>query len=158
MRVPASGPSATAPKASGSAEGTTRGNASRGMPNFASVGSCHVSVCRSMSMVRAALVTSVTWTAPAVRRCASHASTVPNRASPSAAAAATAGTLSRSQRIFTPEKYVLMGRPQMARKWSLSPNSRSRSSHSCAVRVSSHTTALCRGAPVEARHATVVSR
>ena len=60
MRVPASDPGTTTPNASGWAEGTTWGNASRGMPNFASVGWCHVSVCISMSMVRAALVTSVT--------------------------------------------------------------------------------------------------
>ena len=65
------------------------------------------SVRRSISIVRLALVTSVTCTPPSrppVRFQITHVSMVPKIASPRSAAARTPSTLSRIQRSFPPEK------------------------------------------------------
>jgi len=111
-----------------------------------------------MSIVRLALVQSVTNRAPFVSLHVSHVSTVPMRREPVFAAAFASAQLSNSQRIFVPAKYVLIGKPQVSRSASLPPRSRSRSAQICDVRVSSHTMALCSGFPDSASHATTVSR
>jgi len=62
---------------------------------------------KSISIVREAFVTSVTWTPPCgppVRFQTSQASTVPKRASPRSAAERRPGTFSSSQASFGPEK------------------------------------------------------
>mmetsp|Transcript_1349 Transcript_1349/g.5497 ORF Transcript_1349/g.5497 Transcript_1349/m.5497 type:complete len:250 (+) Transcript_1349:415-1164(+) len=101
--TPFRAPSAMTPYSS--AHDTMRGRESIGTPNFTAVGSCQVWVRRSMSMVRDALVASVTCVpAEPVSLCSSQLSMVPKARSFSAAAALTASRLSRSQRIFTPEK------------------------------------------------------
>jgi hypothetical protein len=79
--------------------------------------------------------------------------TAPAAAAAAAAASFTAGALSSSQRIFMALKYVLMGKPEVARKCSLLSNSATSASHSALVRVSSHTTALCSGLPEVRSHA-----
>ncbi len=89
------------------------GSIEAGTPIAWSIGSLHCSVSRSISMVRLAFVTSVTCSPVSFQM--THESIVPNRAVPAAAAAATAGTLSISQRIFGPEKYVASGNPVMSR-------------------------------------------
>ena len=58
----------------------------------------------SKSMVREALVTSVTWTAPPVSFQRSQVSTVPKRISPRSAFSWAPSTWSRSHRILVAEK------------------------------------------------------
>mmetsp|Transcript_544 Transcript_544/g.1208 ORF Transcript_544/g.1208 Transcript_544/m.1208 type:complete len:347 (+) Transcript_544:148-1188(+) len=105
MGTPASAPARTVPYTS--ALLTMRGSRLGGMRRLCTVGSCQARVFRSMRSVREAFVTSITcappW-APPVSMYMSHVSTVPNRARPSSAADFTWGTLSRSQRSFTPLK------------------------------------------------------
>mmetsp|Transcript_11761 Transcript_11761/g.50391 ORF Transcript_11761/g.50391 Transcript_11761/m.50391 type:complete len:391 (-) Transcript_11761:347-1519(-) len=156
--TPASAPSAIFPNASGSAQETISGRTSSGTPSFKLASASHASVRRFMSIVRLALVQSVTKRAPFVKRHTSQVSTVPIRKDPVRAAAFAAAQCSSSQRILVPAKYVLMGRPQVFRSASLPPRSRSRSEQICAVRVSSHTMALWSGFPDSASHATTVSR
>ncbi len=72
-----------------------------------SAGSCQSSVSRSISSVRLALVTSVTWmppSVPPVRFHSTHVSVVPNSSSPFSARSRAPSTLSSSQVIFGPEK------------------------------------------------------
>ena len=94
---------------------------------------------------------------PPVRFQISQVSMLPNSRSPESARSAAPSTLSRSQRIFGPEKYVASGRPTFSwkRAW---PPSREYSSTSLSVRVSCHTIALWIGSPVVRSHTTVVSR
>ena len=78
-----------------------------GMPISAAMSGAHASVSRSISMVRDALVTSVTCTppsAPPVRFHTSQLSIVPNASSPASARARAPSTLSSSQRTFGPAK------------------------------------------------------
>ena len=85
-----------------------------GMPISAAMSASQESVSRSMSMVREALVTSVTCTPPStppVMFHSTHASVLPNASWPASALARAPSTLSRIQRIFGPEKYVARGRP-----------------------------------------------
>ena len=56
------------------------------------------------SMVRDALLTSVTWTCPLVSFQISHESTVPNASLPASARARAPGTLSRIHATLVPEK------------------------------------------------------
>ena len=55
-------------------------------------------------MVRLALVTSVTWTAPPVSFHTSHVSTVPNSSLPASARSRAPGTWSRIHLILVAEK------------------------------------------------------
>ncbi len=67
----------------------------------------HWSVCRFISIVRPALVTSVTCTPPSVPPVSfqiSQESTVPKAISPASARARSPGTLSSSQATLGPEK------------------------------------------------------
>ena len=83
------------------------GSIGRGTPNSASSSSSQSSVARSMSMVRLALVGSVTCTPPStppVRCHSSQVSMVPNSASPRSAAARTPSTFSRIHCSLPPEK------------------------------------------------------
>jgi hypothetical protein len=81
---------------------TTSGSADRGTPNSSQSPSSHVAPASGSSSVRLAL--------PASDKCApvslkvSHDSIVPNARRSAAAAAATAGSLSSSQRILVAEK------------------------------------------------------
>ena len=86
----------------------------RGMPKIFSSSSSQSSVRRSISIVRLALVTSVTCAPPSrppVRFQITQVSMLPNTASPRAAASRTPSTLSRIHWILAPEKYVAGGRP-----------------------------------------------
>ena len=71
-----------------------------GMPNSRSSSSSHCSVWMLNSIVREALLTSVTWRAPPVSFQTSQVSTVPNASLPASARARAPGTLSRIQRIL----------------------------------------------------------
>ncbi len=136
------------------------GRIARGTPMAASSSSSQASDARSISIVRLALVTSVTWTPPVgppVRFQMHHESIVPTSSRPSSSAARTPGTLSSIQRIFGPAKYVASGSPVRERKRS-GPSSRARSATSRSVRVSCQTIALPMGSPVVRSQATVVSR
>jgi hypothetical protein len=89
-----------------------------GMPISPAMSASQASVSRSISIVREALVTSVTCTpppAPPVRFHSNHVSTVPNTASPWSAAARTPSTLSRIHWALAAEKYVAGGRPAFRR-------------------------------------------
>ena len=86
---------------------TIAGSIERGMPNTSSSSSDQSSVARSISSVRLALVTSVTWMPPRVspvRFQISHVSGVPNRRCPASASARAPGTLSRIHAILEAEK------------------------------------------------------
>ena len=102
-----------------SEEDLISGSIDSGMPMSAAIVSSQASVRRSISIVRLALVTSVTCTppfsAPPVRFHSSQVSVLPNSRSPaSARSRALPSTLSRIQRIFGPEKYVASGSPTFA--------------------------------------------
>lgn len=71
-----------------------------GMPNSLSSSSSHCSVWMLKSIVREALLTSVTCTSPRVRRQMSHESTVPNISLPFSARSLAPATLSRIHLIF----------------------------------------------------------
>jgi len=78
-----------------------------GTPMIAQISASQSSVSRFISMVRLALVTSVTCAPPSgppVRFQISQVSMLPNSASPRPAASRRPGTLSSSQRILGPEK------------------------------------------------------
>ncbi len=110
--------------------------------------------------MRLAFVTSVTCTpplGPPVRFQITHVSMLPNSSSPASARARAPSTLSRSHRIFGPEKYVAIGRPVLGRNRSWPPSAMS-SSQILSVRVSCQTSALWIGTPVALSHTTVVSR
>src|SRR5213595_1992916 len=77
----------------------TAGNTVRGTPN---------------SIVRDALLGSVTCTRPPVRFHTSHESTVPNASLPAFALARAPGTLRSSHSSLVPEKYASTTRPVFA--------------------------------------------
>ena len=88
-------------------DGTISGSIDRGMPNTASSSSDHASVSRSISSVRLAFVTSVTWMPPRVspvRFQMSQVSGVPNSRCPASASARAPGMFSRIQAILDAEK------------------------------------------------------
>ena len=74
------------------------------MSSAASKSVSHALVCTLNSIVREALVTSVTCVLPPVSCQISQLSTVPNASSPRSAVVRAPGTLSRSQRSLVPEK------------------------------------------------------
>ena len=111
----------------------------------------------SNSIVREALLTSVTCTWPPVSFHSSQVSMVPKASSPCAAATCAPGTWSSSQRILVPEKYGSMTRPVLRCTGSVRPAARS-CAHSGSVRRSCQTMALAIGWPVRRSHSTVVSR
>src|SRR5215207_4457348 len=132
----------------------------RGTPIRSSAGPCQSSVSRSISSVRLALVTSVTCRPPSlppVRFHRTQVSVVPNASSPFSARSRAPSTLSSSQVILGPEKYVDRGRPVTSRSRS-TPSSPASSRTSAPVRVSCQTIALWIGSPVSRSHTTVVSR
>jgi hypothetical protein len=116
----------------------------RGTPKIASSSSSQSSDSRSMSMVRLALVTSVTCAPPSmppVRCHSSHVSTVPKAASPRSAAARSPSTFSSSHCSLPPEKYGAGGSPVRSRISSARP-SRCSAEAIRSVRVSCQTIAL----------------
>ena len=87
--------------------GAIASHSSGSSPKSSSMGALHRPVSRSISRVREAFVTSVTWTppwTPPVRFHTSHESTVPTRSRPAADSARASGTSSRIQRILDAEK------------------------------------------------------
>ena len=88
-----------------------RGSMARGTSKMRSRSSSHSPVSRFISMVREALVASVTCAAPLVSFQISQVSTLPNSSSPSRAFCRAPGTFSRIQRILLPEKYASITRP-----------------------------------------------
>ena len=110
----ASAPDATVPNAFGSAQETIC-RQSRAAHELTLACVSHCSVRRFISIVRLALVQSVTNRAPFVSLPLSHAPPCPcagNAVGPPPASA----QLSNSQRIFVPAKYVLMGKPQVSQR------------------------------------------
>ena len=83
---------------------TTRGRALWGMPSSLSMVSSQRSLRMSNSMVREALVTSVTKEAPSVREYTSQVSMVPKRSRLFSANSRAAGTFSKIHFILVPEK------------------------------------------------------
>ena len=75
-----------------------------GMRKSRSKSSSHASVWMSKSIVREALLTSVTCTLPLVSFHTSHESTVPNASLPASAFARAPSTLSRIHATLLPEK------------------------------------------------------
>ena len=76
------------------------------MPAISQMSSRHCKVRRSMSIVREAFVTSVTWTPPSVPPVMfqmSHVSGFPKASSPRSARSRTPGTFSRIHMIFVIE-------------------------------------------------------
>src|SRR5690606_19109580 len=105
----------------------------------------HSRVSRSISIVRDALVTSVTCTpplGPPVRFHNVQVSVLPNTRSPLSALARAPSTLSRIHLILGPEKYVASGSPTFALYRSAPPPRAPSSSTMDCVRVSCHTIAL----------------
>ncbi len=132
------------PYDSGYDDGLISGSICRGMPKNDSSSSSQSSVSRFISMVRLALVTSVTCTpprGPPVRFHSTQVSAVPKIASPFSASARTPSTFSRIHCTLPPEKYVAGGRPALRRMTSPRP-SRSSADAMRSVRVSCQTIAL----------------
>ncbi len=115
-----------------------------GMPMSFAMSSSHSRVSRFISIVREALVTSVTWTppfGPPVMFQMTHVSIVPNSRSPFSAFSRAPSTLSRIHLAFGPAKYVASGRPHTSLYFSL-PASPASSLQIASVRVSCQTIAL----------------
>jgi len=85
-------------------DGSTSGMSERGMRRSASSSSSHWLVRTLNSMVRLALLTSVTWRLPPVSCQMSQLSTVPKASSPRSAASRAPGTWSSSHCSLVPEK------------------------------------------------------
>ena len=119
--------------------------------------SSHSSVWMLNSMVREALVTSVTCSPCCVRFQTSQLSTVPKASLPWLARSRAPGTLSSIQRILVAEKYESIGKPVFSRTMASRPRSFS-SSQKSAVRRSCQTMALYTGRPVSRSQTMVVSR
>ena len=107
--------------------------------------------------VRPALVGSVAWTLPPVRRDSRKQSIVPNASSPRSARARAPDTLSRIQASLVPEKYGSSRRPVLSVTIDSAPSAFSLAQRS-AVRRSCHTIALWIGLPVARSQTTTVSR
>ena len=135
---------------------TTRGRHARGMSSMASSSSSQSCFSRLKSMVRLALVASVTWGRPSTRCQARKLSTVPKHSSPRFARSCRC-RLSSSQASFVPEKYASGTRPVFSRMISAMPSRFSRSMYS-AVRRHCQTMALYTHSPVSRSHSRVVSR
>ncbi len=110
-----------------------------------------------MSIVREALLTSVTCFRPPVSFQRSHASIVPAASRPSAARRRASGTCSRSHRSFEPEKYG-SSRSPVRRRMARSAPALLILSIRGAVRRSCQTIALCTAWPVARSQRTTVSR
>jgi hypothetical protein len=89
----------------------TAGSMLSGTPNRRSRSGSQARVWMLKSIVRDALLTSVTWHAPLVSFHTSHVSTVPNASLPASARARAPGTLSSSHRILLAEKYASISSP-----------------------------------------------
>ena len=81
------------------------------MANIRRSSSSHCNVWMLNSIVRDALLTSVTWHRPSVIFQTSHVSTVPNASVPASARARAPATLSSSHRILLAEKYASTSSP-----------------------------------------------
>ena len=85
-------------------EGATSGSMAAGTPSSSSSSGAQARAWMSNISVRAALVGSVTWRRPPVRRAMSQLSIVPNASSPAAARARSPATFSNSHASLVPEK------------------------------------------------------
>jgi len=137
-------------------DGRTSGRISMGTPKNSHACADHRWVRTSSSIVRLALVTSVTCRPP-VRFQISQVSIVPNSTSPRSARSRRPGMWLRIQFSRGPEKYVASGSPLRCCT-SSAPGVPSSVLTSVSVRVSCHTTARPIGTPVCRSHSTVVSR
>ena len=140
--------------------GRTCGSIARGTSNASPNPSSQSNVRRSISMVRLALVTSVTWTpplTPPVRFHTSQVSIVPNSTSPVAARRRRSGDSRSSQVRRGAVAYVLSGSPHRSRRVASSTR-RASSGSSGATRVSCQVIARPCGRPVCRSHSTAVSR
>ena len=120
------------------------GSMDSGMPMSLAMSSFQSRVSMFISMVREALVTSVTCTppfTPPVMFHTSQESVLPNIRSPASAFSRAPSTLSRIHLTLGPEKYVARGRPTRSLYLS-APSSPASSSQILAVRVSCQTIAL----------------
>ncbi len=138
-------------------DGRTSGISAAGTFSAASRSASHALRCTLKSMVREALLTSVTCTLPPVSCQISQLSTVPKASSPRSARARRPGTLSSSQTSLVAEKYASITRPVFSRMVSSMPSARS-FAHSGSARRSCQTMAWCTGRPVARSHTSVVSR
>src|SRR2546423_4813053 len=89
----------------------TAGNTERGTPNKSSSSWSQSPVRRLNSIVRDALLGSVTCTRPPVRFHTSHESTVPDASLPALALATAPATFRSNHSRFVPEKYAAITRP-----------------------------------------------
>src|SRR3989440_8214132 len=89
----------------------TAGNTARGTPNSFSSSSSQLPARTLKSIVRDALLGSVTCTRPPVRFHTSHESTVPNASLPAFALARAPRTLRSIHSSFVPQKYASTTRP-----------------------------------------------
>ena len=96
------------------AQSSTSGSRLRGISNSASNSSSQSWLWMLNSRVREALVASVRWERPPVRRQSRKQSTVPKRSSPRSARWRAPGTLSRIQRSLVAEKYGSISSPVRA--------------------------------------------
>ena len=122
----------------------------RGMPISCRLGSCQSSVCRSISIVRLALVTSVACTPPSgppVRFHSSHASMFPNASSPFSARVARVLDVVEDPGDLRAGEVGRQRQPD-ALAQAVEPLPPASSRTSAAVRVSCQTIALCTGSPV----------
>src|SRR5256886_517769 len=118
----------------------TCGSTERGTPNSFSSSSSQSPVRRLNSIVRDALLGSVTCTRPPVRFHTSHESTVPEASLPAFARARALGTLRRIHSSLVPEKYASTTSPVLRLINGASPRAFNRS-QAAAVRRSCHTMA-----------------
>src|SRR5680860_1351388 len=110
----------------------TSGSMARGIPSRSKSRASHLPVLMSNSSVRAALVASVTCSAPPVSLNRRKLSMVPKQTSPLAARIARPGTLASSHDSFVAEKYGSMTRPVVSATCAAQP-SRSSTAQSGAV-------------------------
>ena len=159
--IPATG--IAAPNSAGSvvpkseAQSLTCGSIESGMPKRVRSLSSHSWLVILKSCVREALVASVQWLLPPLRRQSKKLSMVPKASSPASARVRALGTLSSSQRSLLAEKYESISKPVASCTIGSWPARRSPSQYS-AVRRSCQTIALAIGFPVSLSHTTVVSR
>src|SRR3954447_26275148 len=134
-------------------DGITVGSADMGTPNRSHNSADYRSPRMSNSIVRLALVTSVAWTSPPVRRQISQESMVPSASSSSTGIS----RLDNSHSNLVAEKYGSSTSPVVSRISGRWPAARSASQRS-AVRLSCQTMAAPYGFPVRRFQATTVSR
>ncbi len=153
-----------APSQAGSAASTTpdeatkSGRTARGMPNSSSSSSAHSNRRRSSSRVRDALLKSVTWRRPPVRRHTRKLSMVPARRRPLRSRSLAPGRFASNHSSFVALKYGSRRSPVSAATLAAPARPSSSSAHRSAVRRHCQTIAFPSGLPVSESHNRTVSR